>query len=52
MSACVGVLLSRADSEKLEQLMSMGFEKAKCVAALSKAKGDVNAATEALLSDM
>jgi hypothetical protein len=48
--ACV--LLSRADSEKLEQLMSMGFEKAKCVAALSKAKGDVNAATEALLSDM
>ncbi|KOO26486.1 ubiquitin conjugating enzyme [Chrysochromulina tobinii] len=40
------------DSEKLEQLMSMGFEKAKCVAALSKAKGDVNAATEALLSDM
>lgn len=32
--------------------MDMGFERAACVAALEKAKGDVTAATEALLSSM
>jgi len=40
------------DDAKLGQLMDMGFERAACVAALEKAKGDVTAATEALLSSM
>mmetsp|Transcript_54083 Transcript_54083/g.139693 ORF Transcript_54083/g.139693 Transcript_54083/m.139693 type:complete len:199 (-) Transcript_54083:521-1117(-) len=42
----------QGDDVKIEQLMGMGFERDKCVAALAKCNGEVNAATEELLSSM
>lgn len=41
-----------SDDAKLEQLTAMGFPREQCVAALAKCKGDVNQATETLLSQM
>ena len=42
----------QSDDAKVSKLMEMGFDKAKCVAALAKANGDENVALEALLTDM
>lgn len=42
----------QADDAKVSQMMEMGFEREKCVAALAQCKGDANAALEHLLSSM
>ena len=44
--------LDDPETMKIKQLMEMGFDEAKVRAALDSAKGDLNQATDILLSSM